>query len=91
MHLLFIADIIFTVKFLSLNPLLECHIMRYKPFCHRKVLKKFSSDKLSVSFGLNQAEKYSRRSRGDWLHRLAGRKTAMSTPNSCFSGGISSF
>jgi hypothetical protein len=55
------------------------------------MLKKFSLHKLPVSFGVTQVEKYSRLSRGDWLDRLAARKPAMSTLNSCFSRGVSSF
>ncbi len=57
MHLPFIADIFFTVMFLSLNPLLECHNMYYKPFCYRKSAEKiFTSHKLTVSFGVTWAE-----------------------------------
>jgi hypothetical protein len=51
--------------FLSLNPLLKCHNMCCKQFCHRKSdEQKFSSHKLYVSFGITHAEKYSRRCKG---------------------------
>jgi hypothetical protein len=44
---------------LSLNPLLKCHNMYCKKFCHRKNVEKIFITQTCVPFGVTRAEKYS--------------------------------
>jgi hypothetical protein len=83
-------NLIFTS--LAPNPFLECHYACYEPLGDRTIVQKqILSHKLFISIGRPWAEKYPRHRREDRLHRLARRKSAMSTFNSYFGEEVSSF